>query len=87
MSCRDLFFRNPHNLFLNTESVTSSINATSTSTGALVVNGGCGISKDLYVGGNIYAHPIINVDVAGLNYKVHKNIYPDGTVTIPLIQS
>jgi hypothetical protein len=33
---------------------TSSTNSTSTTTGALVVTGGVGIGKDLWVGGNIY---------------------------------
>jgi len=37
------------------ENITNTTNATSHTTGCLVLGGGCGIAKDLYVHGNIYA--------------------------------
>jgi hypothetical protein len=40
-------------------SFSSATNATSTTTGAVIVSGGTGIQKDLWVGGNIYANTII----------------------------
>jgi hypothetical protein len=42
-------------LWQNTLTLTSTLNATSSQTGALIVQGGMGIAKDLYVGGVLYA--------------------------------
>jgi len=39
--------------------ITNSTQATSTTTGALVISGGVGVAKDMYVAGNIYAGNII----------------------------
>lgn len=48
--------------------VTTSTHATSTTTGALVVNGGVGIGKDLYVGGTIYQQGVpVSGSSAGLD--------------------
>ena len=40
---------------------TTTTNATSASTGALIVAGGAGITKDLWVGGNVYTNNIFGV--------------------------
>ena len=40
---------------------TNSTNATSTSDGAVIIQGGASVTKDLYVGGNLYAANIIGV--------------------------
>lgn len=40
-------------------SFSGTTNATSTTTGAVIVSGGTGIQKDLWVGGNIYANTIV----------------------------
>lgn len=53
----------PEGVFGEVE-ITSETNSTDTLTGALIVAGGVGIAKDLYVGGNIFADEI-TIDSAG----------------------
>lgn len=56
--------------FTNVVKLDSGVNATSTATGALqVINGGVGIGKDLWVGGNIYGtlaspSPATNINIS-----------------------
>ena len=45
-------------------SITNTTSATSTGTGALVVSGGVGINKDLYVGGTIYGTIVGSISTA-----------------------
>ena len=47
-------------LVASTATIQSSVNATSTATGALQVVGGVGIGRDLYVGGTIYGNGTIS---------------------------
>jgi hypothetical protein len=46
--------------------INSNTNATSTITGALVVQGGAGIGRDVYVGGNVDVAGTINATIAGV---------------------
>lgn len=54
MSCANLFIPNDFTCYNDKTRVTSSLNASSPFTGALVCGGGAGIVGDLYVGGTIY---------------------------------
>ena len=49
--------------------VTNTTQATGTSTGALIVQGGASITKDLYVGGNIYVPNLISTNSTTLNVQ------------------
>ena len=64
--------------------ITSSTNALSTTTATLVINGGAGIGKDLYVGGTIYGTVInaVNSQITNLVYatSTFSGSYSDGTV-------
>lgn len=50
--------------------ITNTTGSTSTSTGALVVSGGAGISNDLYIGGDSYASSHINTSDARLKENI-----------------
>ena len=54
MAVQMLTIPNNLNLYMGSISSVETQNATSISTGSLIVSGGCGIAKDLYVGGTIY---------------------------------
>jgi hypothetical protein len=53
--------------FTSTFTIANNTTATSTNTGALVVYGGVGIGKDLYIGGNAYANGAAVVTSATIN--------------------
>jgi predicted acyltransferase (DUF342 family) len=59
--------------------------SSSTSTGALIVNGGIGVAKNTYIGGNLSIADDVsagaNVDVTG-NVNVTKNVDITGTLTV-----
>jgi len=50
--------------------ITSTTNATSTSTGALVIAGGVGIAKDLWIGGTIYSGSVPVLTTSSLGGSV-----------------
>ena len=50
-------------------SITNTLNATGTGTGALIVQGGASVTKDLYVGGNIYVPNLIATNSTTLNVQ------------------
>lgn len=52
-------------------SVISTTNSFSTTTGALVISGGVGIAKDLYIGGNIYGPEFDNIGEDSLSILVN----------------
>ena len=58
--------------------VQGTANATSTGTGALVVQGGAGIAGDLYVGGNLYLDGVGLDSILGTT-GTFKNLYATGT--------
>lgn len=73
--------------------ITSSTNALSTTTATLIVNGGVGIAKDLYVGGTIYGtvtgfntstlvSNAVNSQITNLVYatSTFTGVYSDGTI-------
>lgn len=64
--------------------INSPTNATSTTTGALVVTGGVGIGKDLWVGGNIYG-PIIG-SIAATGNTPYVNTATSGTYYLGLTE-
>lgn len=60
--------------------VSSSTNATSTMTGALVVKGGVGIGGDLWVGGNFYVNNDIVLTTSSFAYAINEG--PDIDITL-----
>jgi hypothetical protein len=58
--------------------VTTTTNAISTETGALIVRGGVGIAKDLYVGGQLYTNGVPVITTASFNISEG----PDGGTDI-----
>ena len=64
------FDLNCRNLNTSTELVSSTTNSINISTGALVVNGGVGITKDLYVGGSINSSSISNYTVTSFSFPL-----------------
>jgi hypothetical protein len=65
--------------------VSTTTNSTSTSSGALVVNGGVGIANDVYIGGDLnVAGNIISSGIAAESYEaLSVNTNPTGPVTNP----
>jgi hypothetical protein len=76
MSFRDLTVNNDQNIYVNTIRATSTTNSTSVSTGSAVLSGGLAVSKDIRVGGTIYASPVVNTDTVGLYYTIQGIHYP-----------
>jgi hypothetical protein len=75
------------NLTLTTGSVTtltvsSNSNTNSTTTGALVVAGGVGIARDLYIGGNTYLQGNLFVDGDSFNVSSTNLLIADKTLTL-----
>ena len=75
------------NLTLTTGSVTtltvsSNSNTNSTTTGALVVAGGVGVARDLYIGGNTYLQGSLFVDGDTFNVSSTNLLIADKTLTL-----
>ena len=59
MSTNHADFKVKHGLVVNTTaSFLSTVNSTSTNSGGVIISGGVGIAKDLYVGGKIVAQEL-----------------------------
>ena len=67
--------------FASTATVAGTTSATSTTTGALIVQGGAGIAKDVYVGGNVTANKFVGdgSSLTNVTVNVAGNIVGTGT--------
>lgn len=60
---------------LNSVVITSTLNATSESTGSLITAGGIGVGKDLYIGGNLFCSGNVIAPGSGL-FEVYRDVSP-----------
>lgn len=94
MSVRELFTQNQYELYCNTLTlsgdlqlddviVNSTVDSTSTSTGALSIKGGVGVAKNLYIGGNENLVGTIGVTgITSLNNTTDSSTTNNGSLVV-----